>query len=81
MTHRSEFPSEDAQLITDRKHRYFALVISIPIDEAEKLGTVFTASTTLGNMAREAGPSFLPPLSRILRSIELNRETAINGIR
>lgn len=59
--------------------RYFALVVSVPA--AECPGTLLTASTEIGNMAREAGPTFLPQGSRITRSIEITKETATNGIR
>jgi hypothetical protein len=64
-----------------KTHRYFALIISIPIDQAGLLGGITEASTLLGNMVREAGPSFLPAGSRITRSIEIAEEVAINGIR
>jgi hypothetical protein len=73
MTQRTEWPTIPP-VMTDRKHRFFALVISVPLDEADRFG--LGASTDIGNMAREAAPSFLPAGSRITRSIEITEKLA-----
>ena len=75
MTQRTDWPAENIPpTMIDRKHRYFALVISVPLDEADRFG--LGAATDIGNMAREAAPSFLPAGSRITRSIEITEKLA-----
>lgn len=76
MTHRTEFPLPGAPVPISSQRRYFALVISMPAEEADKLGNEMTASSELGAMARAAAASFLPPRAHVLRSIELTEEFA-----
>jgi hypothetical protein len=77
MTHRTEFPLPGAPGPIASQRRYFALVISMPAEVADKeLGDVLGASTALGNMARAAEASFLPARAHVLRSIELTEEFA-----
>jgi hypothetical protein len=68
------------------KHRYFAIVVRVPEPMAtEKLGSVYSASTTLGELFREqveqAGLNSFPIGTAVTRSIEITKDEAINGIR
>jgi hypothetical protein len=51
----------------------------------EKLGSVYSASTTLGELFREqverAGLNSFPTGTVVTRSIEITKDEAINGIR
>ena len=85
MTHRADWNAEaefnSSPTLTDSQHRYFALVIRVPKAAIGGLVENLHASTDIGNTAREAAPNFLPPGSRITRSIEITQEMATNGIR
>lgn len=55
---------------------YFAIIVKVPREQADSLGTIFDRSTIVGELFRNRSPEFLPAGSRITRSIEITEETA-----
>ncbi len=55
--------------------RYFAIVLKV--DESIPVGNALVASTHVGNYVRE----MLRPGVKAIRSIEITKDTAYNGIR
>jgi len=60
---------------TPSGERYFALVLKVSPDI--RIGNVLAASTHVGNFVKD----LVPPGVRIMRSIEITKDTAYNGIR
>ena len=60
---------------TPSGERYFAIVLRVSPDI--RLGNLLVGSTHVGNYVRDV----LPPGVDAIRSIEINKETAINGLR
>jgi hypothetical protein len=60
---------------TPSGERYFALVLKV--DPSVRVGNILAASTHVGNFVKE----LVPPGVKVVRSIEITKDTAYNGIR
>lgn len=60
---------------TPTGERYFAIILRV--EPSIRLGNTLVGSTHIGNYVRDV----LPPGVDAIRSIELTKDTAINGIR
>ena len=60
---------------TPSGERYFALVLKV--DSSVRVGNILAASTHVGNFVKD----LVPPGVRVMRSIEITKDTAFNGIR
>ena len=63
------------QPATPQGERYFALVVKV--DPSIRIGNVLAASTHVGNFVKD----LVPPGVKVMRSIEITKDTAYNGIR